>query len=286
MRSIFAFQPGYPQPMLPFIQYVRQHDLLAAKAMVQDFAMFDANMEALDEILRSYLDMESRLSPYRVDSLLYYFPQLAHNFYCYAVWAGNLDLLGLMLQRGMTMLYHATEIAAFLGRVKVLTYLEENKLATYSTQTLNWACRQGHFNAVEFLHPHIAMGDTVAMDAAATNGHFEIVKFLHVYRDEGCTTTAMDQAAANGHLEIVKFLHYNRTEGATTKAMTLAASHGHLDVVKFLYEHRSEGCTLRALHGSRESNQQHVEAFLRQPTNQLKLGLDEAYASCILAVLP
>ncbi|KAG9399882.1 hypothetical protein AC1031_011303 [Aphanomyces cochlioides] len=299
MRSIFEFQTGYPQHLRPFAQYTQEQNVHVEMLMTQQTPRFVENMVALDKILRPYLGMATPLTKSHVDVLLGCFPQVAHNLFCYAIWAGHLDLLGWMVHRVKNIYHGATNMAAFHGQIDVLVYLEAHNLAMYSSQTLHWACRQGHMKAVEFLHPRVAVGHTIAMDAAAMNGHFEIVKFLHTHRSEGCTTKAMDSAAAydhleivkylhthrsegcttaaldlaaaNGHLDIVKFLHWNRKEGATTTAMTLASCYGHLDVVKFLFDHRAEGCTIRALLGARESKHWHVEAFLRKHAEQLKL---------------
>ncbi|CAK4666987.1 hypothetical protein LEN26_016969 [Aphanomyces euteiches] len=307
MRFIFEFQTGYPQLLRPFAQYIRCYDDYAELFLTQDTSLFVESMLALDKILRPYLAIEPLLSPQRVDALLHCFPSLAHNVFSYAIWAGHLDLLGLMVPRVGYICHNTTDIAAFLGQMDVLVYLEAQNLAKFSSKSLHWACYQGHLKVVEFLSPRVPVSETIAMDAAAMNGHFEIVKFLHANRSEGCTTKAMDQAAARGHLEIVKFLHCKRSEGctsaaidkaaanghldvvkflhahrtecATTSAMNLASCHGHLDVVKFLMENRPEGCTIRAFLGATEANHWQVAAFILQHANQLKLDLQQVRSS-------
>ncbi|KAF0731442.1 hypothetical protein Ae201684P_006806 [Aphanomyces euteiches] len=305
MRLIVAFQPGYPERLWPFAKYARQYKLHVEMDLTQRTHLFLENMAALDDVFGPYL--ETPLRPQPVDLLLSNFPELARNIFCYAIWAGHLELLGFILPRVNNTYHSATEMAAFHGQIDVLNNLEEHNLASYSSQTLHWACREGHLKCVEFLHQRVIHGDTIAMDAAAVNGHFEIVKFLHTYRSEGCTanamdsaaesghldivkflhlhrsegctTAALDMAAANGHLDIVKFLHSNRTDGATTTAMTLACCNGHLDVVKFLFEHRSEGCTSRALNGAREEKHWQVEEFLLQHANKLHIDVSETVSS-------
>ncbi|KAF0731439.1 hypothetical protein Ae201684P_007344 [Aphanomyces euteiches] len=303
MRLIFEFQTGYPQQLRPFVQYSRRNNLQVEMLLTQQMPLFLENMNTLDKILRPYMALTAPLTARHVDALLVSFPQLTRNVYCYAVWAGHLDLLRFMLPRVRNVYYSATEIAAHLGQLDVLVYLDGHKLATFSHLTLHWASRQGHLKVVEFLHPRIATDHAFAMDAAACHGHFdvvkflhtnrtegcttkamdsaaqhghlEIVKFLHRHRSEGCTTAALDMAAANGHLELVKFLHWNRTEGATTTAMTLACCNGHLDVVKFLFEHRSEGCTIQALIGAREASHWDVVSFLLQHGKELHLDVPQ-----------
>ncbi|CAK4092017.1 unnamed protein product [Aphanomyces euteiches] len=212
MRFIFEFQTGYPQLLRPFAQYIRCYDDYAELFLTQDTSMFVESMLALDKILRPYLAIEPLLSPQRVDAFLHCFPSLAHNVFSYAIWAGHLDLLGLMVPRVGYICHNTTDIAAFLGQMDVLVYLEAQNLAKFSSKSLHWACYQGHLKVVEFLSPRVPVSETIAMDAAAMNGHFEIVKFLHANRSEGCTTEAMDQAAARGHLEIVKFCTANEAK--------------------------------------------------------------------------
>ncbi|KYQ91190.1 hypothetical protein DLAC_08107 [Tieghemostelium lacteum] len=83
---------------------------------------------------------------------------------------------------------------------------------------------------------------TDAMDYAAKNGHFDIVRFLNNSRKEGCTVNAIDYASRNGHLQVVEYLHSIK-KPCTVNAMNWAARYGHFDIVKFLHINRLEGCT-------------------------------------------
>ncbi|KAH9126762.1 hypothetical protein LEN26_009276 [Aphanomyces euteiches] len=107
---------------------------------------------------------------------------------------------------------------------------------------MNWAAKNGHLHAIQFLHANRTEGCTErAMDLAAANNHLEVLQWLNANRTEGCSQDAMDLAVQNGHLEVVKWLHSRGFE-CGVDAMDIAIRGGHLSIVKFLHEFREESC--------------------------------------------
>ncbi|KAE9274379.1 hypothetical protein PR003_g29627, partial [Phytophthora rubi] len=145
----------------------------------------------------------------------------------------------------------AMDGAAANGHFEVVRWLHENRTEGCTTDAMDCAARNGHLELVQYLHEHRKEGCTLnAMDGAASNGHLEVVKWLHGHRSEGCSSKAMDGAASGGYLAVVQWLHETRHEGCTSAAMDGAAGGGHLEVVKWLHHNRPEGCTSAAMDGA------------------------------------
>ena len=137
------------------------------------------------------------------------------------------------------------DLAARDGHLDAVKWLHENSKEGCTKLAMDNAARNGHLEVVKWLHENRTEGCTT--DAMDFTKSLEVIKWLHENRKEGCTTRAMDFAAANGNLEIVKWLHTNRKEGCSTNAMDFAAWNGHLEVVKWLHYNRTEGCTKKAM---------------------------------------
>ncbi|EGG22296.1 hypothetical protein DFA_04414 [Cavenderia fasciculata] len=87
-----------------------------------------------------------------------------------------------------------------------------------------------------FLHFNRTEGATTdAMDRAAENGHFDVVQFLHFNRSEGCTKKAIMYACDRRHLEIVSFLINLRKEECTERLLERTVNlDGPQEIVEFL----------------------------------------------------
>ena len=96
-----------------------------------------------------------------------------------------------------------------------------------------WACQEGHFEIVQWLHVHGADMDvmrprndgTTPMWWACQEGHFEIARWLHAHGAATDVTrptwrgkTPMDIACSKGHLNIVKHLIHHHKMSPDTLA--------------------------------------------------------------------
>ncbi|KAF0687076.1 Aste57867_21157 [Aphanomyces stellatus] len=312
LAAVAAFQPGLPIDFVPFAKYIARHpcrNLILEFTMSSNYAQFNAELDDLAVLFKSYLAFPEALA--RLPRLFDAIPRLAHKTLCFATATADFAMLDTLLHMpGYVEPFHGVSgIASYCGRLDVLHYLAKHKPdEEYTSQTMRWACQQGHFDIVKFLHPRVPHCMPVVMDAAAgaanlpivlflhihrtaegcspramddaaAAGAIDVVRFLHAHRTEGCTTQAMDYAAAYGHLDVVQFLHHNRREGCTSLAMTLAACNGFLDVVKFLHTHRTEGCTERAWTGAVYNKHDQVAAFVREHRHEITNAIIARYTS-------
>jgi ankyrin repeat protein len=150
------------------------------------------------------------------------------------------------------------------GLLDIIHYLHfEVPTETSTTNAMDWAAKNNHFEVVEVLHAQRTEGCTYkALDYASENGHLEMVKWLHIHRSEGCSPNALIQAAANGHLRVVQYLHREMNLNASNAALVSAAAAGHLEVVQYLHQEMGCSCTEEALLGAIGASRLEVVQFL------------------------
>ncbi|KDO32786.1 hypothetical protein SPRG_02484 [Saprolegnia parasitica CBS 223.65] len=105
------------------------------------------------------------------------------------------------------------ELAAAASQGPILRLLFEQFPALATPKMMDLVAMSGDLPLLVWLHEAGAACTTDAMDGAAMNGHYDIVHFLHSARTEGCTITAATAATVHGHASIVHFLLEQRTEG-------------------------------------------------------------------------
>lgn len=209
-----------------------------------------------------------------------------------AAWGGHIDILkwlhfdlGLRQEQSQC----ALDVAARNGHLEAVQFLHQFLNEGYSMSAINSAAEHGHLEVIQWLTANRRDGwwSGNAMDKAAAMGHLDVVKWLHANRTEGCSSSAMDKAAEHGHLAVVEWLSLNRKGGYGCKAMNLAAENGHLDVVKWLHEHRSEGCTSKAMDKAAKNGHLDVVQWLYANRTEgcTERALDEAVSNGHLPVV-
>ena len=169
-----------------------------------------------------------------------------------------LHLKGKKLEEGLI------NFACKEGQLEIVEWLHNNWPDGCNIEAMNLAANRGHLQIVKFLNENRTEGcNQFAMDDASEHGHLEVVKYLH-YIGKACSVDAMDFASKNGHLEIVKFLNDNRQDGCTTRAMDSSARNGHIEVVRYLFETRTEGCTEYAKISAKVNGHKRVWKFLHE----------------------
>ncbi|KAE9108710.1 hypothetical protein PF007_g12545 [Phytophthora fragariae] len=94
------------------------------------------------------------------------------------------------------------------GKDPALWHQQKHGCGGFCSKMIDYYCSHRKLQYVIWLHKNCDEEcSTQAMDDAATNGHFDVVKWLHENRYEGGTTAAMDGAASNNRREMVNWLH-------------------------------------------------------------------------------
>ncbi|OQR89584.1 hypothetical protein THRCLA_09679 [Thraustotheca clavata] len=106
-------------------------------------------------------------------------------------------------------------LASICGHFDIVKLLINSSNETWTAEAMN-----GYLDIVKLLH-NLDNGpscSTEDMDGAANNGHFEIVQFLHENQSEGCTSNALYGAIQNGYPKIVGYLLTHQQEHDITSA--------------------------------------------------------------------
>ncbi len=140
-----------------------------------------------------------------------------------------------------------------------------NAKTELGTTALHFACREGNFDAVKLLAPHISAGEIVAKDKtafsplmiAAAQGYEHIVQFLvqagisgkiaSDFDDDLAIESALGMAAVHGNFECTRVLLQDGINGITPELIckkdslgrtifSETALYGHVDVVSLLID--------------------------------------------------
>jgi len=121
----------------------------------------------------------------------------------------------------------ACSLAARDGHLEALTWLHSTG-CPWDSATCYFAAEGGHLAMLKWLHNTGCPWDSKTCRAAAVGGHFEVLKWLH---NQGCPWDAStcSAAAKDGNSEMLTWLH---STGCPLAAETrdAAAAGGHLEV--------------------------------------------------------
>jgi len=117
----------------------------------------------------------------------------------------------------------------------IIKYLLEEKNATCSDDTIDYACGHGHLDIVKYLFKvHNKNCTDKGMKLACIYGHANIIKYLFETHGKKCTYYHVDLACERGHFDIIKYAFEVQQTDCFGSGIYSACKNGNLDIVKYL----------------------------------------------------
>ncbi|EGG21303.1 multiple ankyrin repeats single kh domain protein [Cavenderia fasciculata] len=143
--------------------------------------------------------------------------------------------------------YFLMDIAAEIGDLEIVKFLESKKLVTPSVREkptrLSLPAARGHYDVVEYLHrKKLSMLTPGDLQEACKHNQMAIVKYIVDKEPSGISVmcdTALGLAAESGHLTVCQYL-FEKGLVRQCKSETLVAvcEAGHFEVAKFLVDNK------------------------------------------------
>lgn len=176
----------------------------------------------------------------------------AHWYFFSACEGGHLDMINMLIEKGVTNWDTGMIGACHGGHLEVVKMMIEKRggASSFACDGLVVACQNGHMHIVEFMLELGANNWDKALEAACYGGHLEIAKlmvskdtFAHLFSGNlflgvyaaGYWNPGMLDACRGGHMEVIKYM-VDEGADAFSNGMVIGCSLGRLDIIDFMIE--------------------------------------------------